>query len=68
VGDSLHHDVAGAAGAGIASIFVASGIHASDLDVSYGQLPSQSQLEALFRRELPANAAVPTHVVSSFSL
>jgi ribonucleotide monophosphatase NagD (HAD superfamily) len=68
VGDSLHHDVAGAAGAGIASIFVASGIHATDLDVSYGQLPSRSQLEALFLRELPANAAVPTHVVSSFSL
>jgi ribonucleotide monophosphatase NagD (HAD superfamily) len=68
VGDSLHHDVAGAAGAGIASIFVASGIHASDLGiVSYGQVPSRSRLEALFRREM-ADALVPTHVVSSFSL
>ena len=34
VGDSLEHDVAGAAGAGCGSVFVCGGIHAEDLGMS----------------------------------
>jgi ribonucleotide monophosphatase NagD (HAD superfamily) len=31
VGDSLEHDIAGANGAGISSLFITSGIHANDI-------------------------------------
>ena len=33
VGDSLHHDIKGAASVGMQSVFVAGGIHANDLDI-----------------------------------
>lgn len=36
VGDSLHHDIAGAANAGIDSLFIGGGIHASDLGLGEG--------------------------------
>jgi HAD superfamily hydrolase (TIGR01459 family) len=39
VGDSIEHDVLGARRAGIASAFIASGIHAEDLRVDYGAEP-----------------------------
>ncbi len=39
VGDSLHHDIAGAAGMGIDSIFVTAGIHRFDLGVADGGCP-----------------------------
>lgn len=52
VGDSLHHDVAGANHAGIASVFITGGIHSDDLDsVGIGEVPSQDALEALFHKE-----------------
>lgn len=35
IGDSLEHDIAGAAAAGVASIFVAGGIHAEDLGLAH---------------------------------
>lgn len=62
VGDSLHHDVAGANAAAIPSIFVTSGIHASEFDWTFGQLPPDLELEHLFARE----GLRPTHVVASF--
>lgn len=66
VGDSLQHDVLGANRCGIPSIFVSSsGIHANELGVDFGELPSRDALETLFEKE---NGIVPTHVVSAFRL
>jgi len=59
VGDSLHHDVVGANGTGIASIFVAGGIHREELGSELGAVPSQDALEKLFEE----HATWPTHVV-----
>ncbi|MBO6781708.1 MAG: TIGR01459 family HAD-type hydrolase [Alphaproteobacteria bacterium] len=47
IGDGLGTDIAGAAGAGIDSAFVVSGIAGERLGVSYGALPSAAALEAL---------------------
>jgi len=63
VGDSLHHDISGANQAGISNIFVTSGIHRSDLNVKFGELPKQEQLQDLFDRE---GGIIPTHVVPAF--
>lgn len=62
VGDSLHHDIAGANDAGIASIFVTGGIHSDEFDCAIGQLPSNDALAQLFEKE----GHVPTHVTSLF--
>lgn len=65
VGDSLHHDISGAQACGLDSIFCASsGIHANELQVEFGQLPSQEALEQLFKSQ----GIVPTHVVPAFRL
>jgi len=48
IGDSLHHDIAGAAAAGIDSVFVAGGIHAAALGIAWGEAPAEARLEALF--------------------
>lgn len=47
IGDSLHHDIAGAAGAGIESLFIAAGVHAPALGIQWGETPEQAALEAL---------------------
>ena len=65
VGDSLHHDIAGANAAGIPSIFVTGGIHCNDLGKPNGELPDEDALEALFEKE---GGHVPTHVVPMFRL
>jgi ribonucleotide monophosphatase NagD (HAD superfamily) len=79
VGDSLHHDVAGANAANIASIFVTSGIHASQLStnkaatttpsssslLSIGDMPDHQSLYNLFRDE---GSIYPTHVIPAFRL
>lgn len=62
VGDSLHHDIAGAVGAGIDSVFVTSGIHRDELKSTFGVMPSNADLEALFEKE----QITPTHVVAAF--
>jgi HAD superfamily hydrolase (TIGR01459 family) len=65
VGDSLHHDIAGANAAGIDSIFVTSaGVHSHDLDVSFGDMADTDKLNQLFQSE----GITPTHVVPSFQL
>jgi ribonucleotide monophosphatase NagD (HAD superfamily) len=64
VGDSLHHDIAGANGANVASVLVTSGIHCDELETEFGVLPDQNRLEALFEQE----QHIPTHVVSAFRL
>ena len=43
VGDSLEHDVAGAAGAGVDSVFVLGGIHAADVELAAGADEQQQQ-------------------------
>jgi HAD superfamily hydrolase (TIGR01450 family) len=75
VGDSLHHDIAGATAAGIDSIFVTNnGIHSQDLSKmpslsSKASLDERSKarqiLDALFAA---AENTVPTHVVEEFRL
>ncbi len=47
IGDSLYHDIAGAAAAGIDSIFIAAGIHAPALGIEWGEAPAMACLEAL---------------------
>ena len=59
VGDSLHHDVVGANETGIASIFVAGGVHREELGSDLGELPSNEALEKLFQQY----GITPTHVV-----
>jgi HAD superfamily hydrolase (TIGR01459 family) len=63
VGDSLHHDIAGANASGIDSVFVTSGIHLDDLETAFGEMPSLADLESLFDKE----KSMPTHVVAAFS-
>jgi len=62
IGDSLHHDIAGAAAAGIESLFVASGIHAAALEIKRGGIPSEERLGALFAE----TGQHPDHVVPVF--
>eukprot|EP00591_Stephanopyxis_turris_P001978 CAMPEP_0195524910 /NCGR_PEP_ID=MMETSP0794_2-20130614/25021_1 /TAXON_ID=515487 /ORGANISM="Stephanopyxis turris, Strain CCMP 815" /LENGTH=318 /DNA_ID=CAMNT_0040655235 /DNA_START=35 /DNA_END=991 /DNA_ORIENTATION=+ len=59
VGDSLHHDIAGANAAGINSVFVAGGIHRKDLGSELGDVPDESALQKLFENE----GQFPSHVV-----
>jgi HAD superfamily hydrolase (TIGR01459 family) len=47
IGDSLHHDIAGANGAGIESVLVTSGIHATELGVEDGGTLSADRLDAV---------------------
>ena len=64
VGDSLHHDVAGANGAGIDSVFVAGGVHRKQLGSELGVLPPKEALKKLFEEE----GQTPTHVVPMLKL
>ena len=67
VGDSLHHDIAGANAAGIASAFITSGIHCDDLAQStdsFGVLPHVDLIDALLEKE----GVVPTHILSAFRM
>lgn len=51
VGDSLITDVRGAAGAGLDTLLVTSGIHAEELGLAYGDHPDAARLEAVCRRQ-----------------
>jgi HAD superfamily hydrolase (TIGR01459 family) len=63
LGDSLRTDVAGALGAGIDAVFVAGGIHATELDMDGGRDPDPAIL-----RKLIEDAAVrPLAVLSVLS-
>jgi ribonucleotide monophosphatase NagD (HAD superfamily) len=62
LGDSLYHDIAGAARAGIDSLFVAGGIHAPDLGIERGETPTQDRLEALYRE----TGQTPDYVIPTF--
>lgn len=62
VGDSLHHDIAGANATGIASVFVVGGVHREELGSELNVLPSKESLEKVFEK----HNQVPTHVVPMF--
>lgn len=62
VGDSLHHDIAGANSTGIASVFVTGGVHCKELGVDLGLLPDEGKLTSLFEK----HSQTPTHVVPMF--
>lgn len=64
VGDSLHHDIGGAAGAGIDSVLVACGIHADELRRE-GEPPESARVAELARAFGVAN---PTHALDAFVL
>lgn len=72
VGDSLHHDIAGANACGIDSILITNtGIHARDLGVVTPSstlaellIPDQDRLDALLEKE----GIIPTHVVPAFRM
>lgn len=61
VGDSLHHDVAGAAAAGFDSVLVTGGVHADELTSG---TPDPAEIEALAER---LGTAAPTYAVASFA-
>lgn len=61
IGDSLYHDIGGANEAGIDSLFIASGIHGSDLDLSDGVL-DQDKLQSVCQRE----GQTPTYAMTRF--
>jgi HAD superfamily hydrolase (TIGR01459 family) len=61
IGDSLQHDIAGAHGAGVASAFVANGIHRADMAWNDG-MPTPASCEALFA----ATGLAPAYVLPSF--
>lgn len=64
VGDSLHHDIAGANDAGISSIFITGGIHCDDFDCDckIGEMPPEDSLKQLFEKE----KHTPTYVAPLF--
>lgn len=63
VGDSLHHDIKGANAAGIESVFVSCGIHATELGVdSFGEAANISRVQALATKF----DARPSYVLPAF--
>ena len=60
VGDSLAHDIAGAQGAGIDSLFIANGIHAKDLEDGPLTAASVAKLAAAH------GCAEPTYIMDAF--
>ena len=50
IGDSLHHDIAGANNAGIDSVLITSGIHAFDLKTVPGSKANQKDVDSLCSR------------------
>lgn len=63
VGDSLHHDVAGATAAGVASMFIAGGVHAEALNIVPGETPTAAALSVLCAE----HKIWPTRPMASFS-
>lgn len=63
VGDSLHHDIKGANAAGIQSILITGGIHATELGLgSFGEVADLSSVQTLASKY----DAYPSYVLPSF--
>ncbi|KAK6914465.1 HAD-superfamily hydrolase, subfamily IIA [Dillenia turbinata] len=64
VGDSLHHDIKGANGAGIQSAFITGGIHATELGLnSFAEAADLTSVQALTSKY----GALPSYVLPSFT-
>jgi HAD superfamily hydrolase (TIGR01459 family) len=59
IGDSLHHDIAGANAAGIDSVLVAGGVHREELGCELNEVPGIEALKELFAQ----HEQTPTYVV-----
>lgn len=62
VGDSIEHDILGAAGVGLASAFVAGGIHADELVGRWGELPAGERWD----RFIATAQARPDYLLPAF--
>ena len=58
IGDSLHHDIAGASSAGFDSLFITDGIHRPELDLQADGAHTPESLAKLYEQY----AAIPTYV------
>ena len=64
VGDSLHHDIKGANAAGIKSVFITGGVHATELGLhGFGEVANSSSVQALATKY----DAFPSYVLPSFT-
>ncbi len=63
VGDSLTTDIRGAAAAGVDSVLVTSGIHATEWGLGHGEAPSQEQLQ----KACAAAGAFPIAAITAFT-
>ncbi|KAG2409125.1 uncharacterized protein HKW66_Vig0039470 [Vigna angularis] len=64
VGDSFHHDIKGANAAGIESVFITGGIHATELGLhSFGEVADSSSVQSLASKY----EAYPSYVLSAFT-
>ncbi|KAK7252088.1 hypothetical protein RIF29_35803 [Crotalaria pallida] len=64
VGDSLHHDIKGANAAGIQSVFITGGIHATELGLhDYEEVASSSSVQSLATKY----DAYPSYVLPAFT-
>ena len=62
IGDSVHHDVLGATRAGIAAALIPGGVHAQELGVAWGELPS----DTAWRRFAATAPARPDYLLAAF--
>ena len=64
VGDSLHHDIKGANAAGIKSVFITGGIHATELGLhKYGEVADLLSVQSLATKY----NALPSYVLPGFT-
>ncbi|KAJ1269456.1 hypothetical protein BS78_07G213200 [Paspalum vaginatum] len=64
VGDSLHHDIKGANASGIASAFIAGGIHADELGLGeFGETAGEDAISTLCSK----HGSYPSYVLPSFT-
>lgn len=64
VGDSLHHDIKGANAAGIQSVFITGGIHATELGLgNFDETADMNSVKALASNY----GAYPSYVLPSFT-
>ncbi len=63
IGDSVEHDVLGAARVGIASALIPGGVHGPELGIAWGQLPSPQRWQSFSARA----PAMPSYLLSAFN-